>query len=198
MASYKNVNTDYTLTCNDGNGIFTINAQTIFNGNVIYTVPATTDFAFLTVAANNTGAITDGGLLMKTNANSYAGFRFDTTVSAWQTSPNVYANGFPITAYANLTGVPSGANTQIQFNNNNLFGASANLTFDQATSQLRLTGTQIFDKIDALPANVANAVVVYSATVGAGGTGLYAQSAPAGGADELVANYKAIVYGIIF
>ena len=198
MASYKNVNTDYTLTCNDGNGIFTINAQTIFNGNVIYTVPATTDFAFLTVAANNTGAITDGGLLMKTNANSYAGFRFDTTVSAWQTSPNVYANGFPITAYANLTGVPSGANTQIQFNNNNLFGASANLTFDQATSQLRLTGTQIFDKINVLPANVANAVVVYSNTVGAGGTGLYAQSADAGGADELVANYKAIVYGIIF
>jgi hypothetical protein len=198
MSSYKNVNTDYTLTCNDGNGIFTINAQTVFNGNVIYTVPATTDFAFLTVAANNTGAITDGGLLMKTNANSYAGFRYDTIVNAWQTSPNVYANGYPITAYANLAGIPGGANTQIQFNNNDTFGASANLTFDTANSRLRLTGTQVFDNINSPPANVANAVVVYSNTVGAGGTGLYAQSAAAGGADELVANYKAIVYGIIF
>jgi hypothetical protein len=54
MASFKNVNSDYTLTCNQGNGVFTINAQTVFNGNVIYTVPAVTDFAFLTVAANNT------------------------------------------------------------------------------------------------------------------------------------------------
>jgi hypothetical protein len=198
MASYKNVNTDYTLTCNDGNGIFTINAQTVFNGNVTYTVPATTVDPFLTVAANNTGAITDGGLLMQTGPTTFAGFRYDTIVSAWQTSSNVYANGFPITAYANLTGVPDGANTQIQFNNNNTFGASANFTFNQATSQLRLTGTQIFDKINSAPANVANAVVVYSNTVGAGGTGLYAQSADAGGADELVANYKAIVYGIIF
>lgn len=196
--TYKNVSSDYTLTCDSGNGIFTINAQTVFNGNVIYTVPATTDFAFLTVAANNTGAITDGGLLMRTGNTNYAGFRFDTAANTWQVSSNVYANGAPVTAYANITGTPGGTNTQVQFNNNGNFGASGNLTFDIATNQLTLAGTQVLAKVASTPANVANAVVLYSNTVGSGGTGLYTQSADAGGSDELVANYKAIVYGIIF
>ena len=199
MSSYKNVNTDYTLTCNEGNGIFTINAQTVFTGNVIYTVPATTDFAFLTVAANNTGAITDGGLLMKTSAsNTYAGFRFDTTANAWQTSPSVYANGAPIVPYGSLSTSAGGSNTYVQFNDGGSFGGINTFTFDKNTNQLTLNGTQVFGNINTTPANVANAVILYSNTVGAGGTGLYTQSEGGGGSDELVANYKAIVYGIIF
>jgi hypothetical protein len=47
-----------------------------------------------------------------------------------------------------------------------------------------------------LPANVANSVVLYSNTVGLGGTGLYFTSANAAG--ELVSKTKAIVFGIIF
>jgi len=207
MASYKNVNSDYTLTCNEGNGIFTINAQTVFNGNVIYTVPAISDFAFITVAANNTGAIDNGGLLMKTDTANYAGFRFNTIVNAWQTSPNVYANGEPITDYANVGSTPGGNDTEIQFNNNGVFAGSANLTFSVPNSQVRLDGTMTFGNISAdfaniyggnatAPANIANAVVLYSNTVGQGGTGLYFTSLAAH--DELVSRRNAIIYGIIF
>lgn len=47
-----------------------------------------------------------------------------------------YANGQPL----DVGGSPGGANTQLQFNNNGEFGASANLTFDSATNNLAVTG----------------------------------------------------------
>jgi hypothetical protein len=198
MASFKNVNTDYTLTCDDGNGVFTINAQTVFNGNVTYTVPAVTIAPFITVAANNTGAIQDGGLLMQTGPTGFAGFRFDTVANVWQVSSSVQANGDPIIAYANLAGTPGGQNTQVQFNDDGSFGGDANLSYDTATNQLALNGTITLGNINVIPSNVPNAVVLFSNVVGPGGTGVYATSDDSGGADELVANYKAIVYGIIF
>jgi hypothetical protein len=141
MASFKNVNTDYTLNVGTpaGNGIFTVNAQTVFNGNVTLNIPSVTTSAFLTVAANNTGAITDMGLIGQTGANTFAGLRFDVANSAWQISNNVSANGEPITAYANINN-PAGANTAIQFNNDGVFGGSSNLTFDTSINLLSLDG----------------------------------------------------------
>ena len=147
MASFKNINTNYTLTVGtdangvyDGSGTFTINANTIFQGNVVFVVPALQTDPFITVAANNTGTITDMGLLAQIGANSYAGFRFDTIANTWQISSSVLANGAPVADYANVRTPPGGANTQIQFNNDNEFGGSANLTFDYATSLLTLNG----------------------------------------------------------
>jgi hypothetical protein len=198
MTTYKTVNNDYTITCNDGDGIFTVNAQTVFNGNVTYTVPAVTDFAFTTVAANNTGAITDGGLLMQTGPTTFAGLRFDVTSNTWQISSSVNSLGAPVASYANIatgSATAGGANTQLQFNNNNSFAGSANLAFNTANNQLFLSGFQAFANT-ATPANVANAVAVYSNVIGGGGTGLYFTSASAN--DELVSKGKAIVYGIIF
>ena len=46
-----------------------------------------------------------------------------------------YANGVPWDLQE-----PAGANTQIQFNDDQDFGASANLTFDTATSNLDVVG----------------------------------------------------------
>jgi hypothetical protein len=198
MTTYKTVNNDYTITCNDGDGIFTVNAQTVFNGNVTYTVPAVTDFAFTTVAANNTGAITDGGLLMQTGPTTFAGLRFDVTSNTWQISSSVNSLGAPVASYANIatgSATAGGANTQLQFNNNNSFAGSSNLAFNTANNQLFLSGFQAFANT-ATPANVANAVAVYSNVIGGGGTGLYFTSASAN--DELVSKGKAIVYGIIF
>lgn len=144
MATIKNINNDYTLNVGNppaaGNGVFTVNAQTVFTGNVTYNVPATTVNAFLTVAANNNGSIQDMGLLAQLSPTTYAGFRFDVAANTWQTSSSVYANGAPITAYANIATPAAGANTQIQFNTNNAFDASANLTFDPVTNQLVLGG----------------------------------------------------------
>jgi hypothetical protein len=199
--SYKDVSGDYTLTCEGGVGIFTINAaNTVFNGNLTYTGNLTTVDDFIVVGANNTGAVANLGLLTGLNVttNSYAGLRFNADVNAWQISANVYGNGAPNTAYANIatgTATVGGANTQLQFNDSNSFGASANLTFDKSNNRLTLTGHQALANV-ATPANVANSVVIYSNAVSAGGTGLYFTSAAAN--DELVSKSKAIVFSIIF
>jgi hypothetical protein len=203
MSTYKNTSGDLTLTGNGGVATLTINyANTVFNGSLTYTGNLTTVDDFIVVGANNTGVVGNLGLLAGLNVttNSYAGLRFNADVNAWQISANVYGNGSPNTAYANIvtgsgTTPPGGSNTQIQFNDSGSFGATANLTFDKNTNRLTLTGHQALANV-ATPANVSNSVVIYSNAVSAGGTGLYFTSAAAN--DELVSKSKAIVFSIIF
>jgi len=201
MATYKNTSGDLILTGDGGVATLTINyANTIFNGSLTYTGNLTTVDDFIVVGANNTGTVGNLGLLTGLNVttNSYAGLRFNADVNAWQISANVYGNGAPNTAYANIaTGnaTVAGANTQIQFNDSNSFGATANLTFDKSTNRLTLAGHQALANV-ATPANVTNAVVIYSNAVSSGGTGLYFTSAAAN--DELVSKSAAIVFSIIF
>jgi hypothetical protein len=201
MSTYKNTSGDLTLTGNNGLATLTVNyANTIFNGSFTYTGNLTTTDDFIVVAANNTGAIQDMGLLAQTGTGTFAGLRFDTVANTWQISSSVTGAGAPVAVYSNIitsaTAVTAaGANTQIQFNNGSgVFGATANLSFDTATNKLFLGGHQVFANTDT-PANVANAVAVYSNVVGGGGTGLYFTSSSAN--DELVSKGKAIVYAII-
>ena len=201
MSTYKNTSGDLTLTGNNGLATLTVNyANTIFNGNFTYTGNLTTVDDFIVVGANNTGTVQDLGLLAGINVttNTYAGLRFDVATNAWQISSNV--TGLGAGTYSNLltSGSPSvaaGSNTQVQFNQSGVLGATANLTFDYAANKLTLTGHQAFANI-AKPTNVSNAVVLYSNAIGSGGTGLYFTSASAN--DELVSKSKAIVFGIIF
>jgi hypothetical protein len=199
MSTYKNTSGDYTMTGDGGLATLTINyAEAVINGNLTYTGNLTTVDDFIIVAANNTGVITDMGLLAQTGPTTFAGLRFDTTANTWQISSSVYGNGGPVTAYASIaTGNVSvaGSNTNIQFNNGGSFGANTNFSFDYANSRVTLTGSQAFGNI-ATPANVSNAIVLYGNSVGSGGTGLYVTSASA--ANELVSKAKAIVYSIIF
>jgi hypothetical protein len=199
MSTYKNTSDDLTMTGDGGLATLTINyAEAIINGNLTYTGNLTTVDDFIIVAANNSGVITDMGLLAQTGPTTFAGLRFDTTANTWQISSSVYGNGGPVTSYANIaTGnaTVSGANTYIQFNNSSSFGSNVSFKFDYATSQLTLTGSQAFGNT-ATPANVSNAITVYSNAVGSGGTGLYVTSSAA--ADELVSKSKAIVFAIIF
>ena len=201
MSTYKNTSGDLTLTGNNGLATLTINyANTIFNGSFTYTGNLTTTDDFIVVAANNTGTVQDMGLLAQTGTGTFAGLRFNTVANTWQISSSVTGAGAPVATYANIvtsaTAVTAaGANTQIQFNNGSgAFGATANLSFDTATNKLFLGGHQVFANT-ATPANVANAVAVYSNVVGGGGTGLYFTSSSAN--DELVSKGKAIVYAII-
>jgi hypothetical protein len=201
MSTYKNTSGDLVLTGDNGFATLTINyANTIFNGNFTYTGNLTTVDDFIVVAANNTGTVNDMGLLagINVNTNLYAGLRFDRTANAWQISSNV--SGLGVGTYANILtssspATAAGSNTQLQFNQSGVFGASANLTFDYSANKLTLTGHQAFANI-AQPANVANATVLYGNSVGSGGTGLYFTSASAN--DELVSKSKAIVFAIIF
>lgn len=196
MSTYKTTSGDFTLTCDNGNGVFTINAQTLFAGNVTYTVPSVSTSAFITVAANNTGAITDMGLLAQTGVSSFAGLRFDVGVQAWQVSPNVYGNGAPVTAYANIGSAAAGANTTIQYNNNGVFGGNANLSYDFANSVLTLQGYEVLGNIGAAPVAPSNAVAIYNNTVGDGATGVYVISSNVD--DELISANQARKFAIIF
>jgi hypothetical protein len=199
MSTYKNTSGDLTLTGDGGLATLTINyAEAIINGNLTYTGNLTTVDDFIVVAANNTGTVTDMGLLAQTGPTTFAGLRFDTTANMWQISTSVYGNGGPVTAYANIaTGnaTVAGSNRNIQFNNSGSFAGNANFSFDFANSRVTLTGSQAFGNT-ATPTNVSNTVTVYSNAVGSGGTGLYITSSSA--ADELVSKSKAIVFAIIF
>jgi len=201
MSTYKNTSGDLTLTGDNGFATLTINyANTVFNGSLTYTGNLTTVDDFIVVAANNTGTVTDMGLLAGINvANGlYAGLRFDSILNVWQISSNV--SGLGVGTYANILTTASaanaaGSNTQIQFNQGGVFGASGNLTFDYGNNKLTMLGYQVFGNT-ATPANVANAVALYSNVTGSGGTGLYFTSSSAN--DELVSKSKAIVFAIIF
>ena len=107
--------TEQTSTTEIENG--TSNVKVYANGNVATTVSGVANVLVVTTAgANLTGNLTTGGV--KTD-NLY------------------YANGNPW----DLGGNPGGSNTQIQFNNANEFGGSANLTFNNSTNILELVGT---------------------------------------------------------
>lgn len=199
MSTYYNTSGDYTITGDGGAATLTVNyANTVFNGNLTYTGNVTTVDDFIIVAANNTGTITDMGLLAQIGNTTYAGLRFDVATSSWQVSNSVYGNGVANgQPYSTLStgGAIGGANLEIQYNLNGSFAANATFKFDYANSQLVLAGSQAFGNT-ATPTNVSNSIVLYGNSVGSGGTGLYVTSAAA--ADELVSKSKAIVYGIIF
>lgn len=200
MSTYKNTSGDLTMTGGNGFATLTVNyANTVFTGNLTYTGNLSTVDDFIVVAANNTGVITDMGLLAQTGPSTFAGLRFDVAANTWQISSSVTGAGAPIASYANIfTGSGSafvaGANTQIQFNDASNFGASANLAFDKNTNQLSLSGHQAFANT-ATPANVANAVSIYSNAVSTGGTGMYFTSSSTNG--EFISKSKAIAYSLI-
>ena len=173
-------------------------------GNITYINSNTLNISdsFITVAANNAGVVTDMGLVAQRTATTFAGLRFDTISNTWQVSSSVAANGAPIAAYqtlsaGNANSQVAGSNTQVQFNQGNTFGASANLTFDYGNSVFKIQGIEVLGNVGATPGSTpSNAVAVYNNTVGGGGTGVYVLSSSVN--DELVSKSKAIVYGIIF
>jgi hypothetical protein len=206
MSTFKTTSGDYTVNLgpyDSGNakwsGTMNVNGNLNVVGNITYVTDIAVNDAFIIVAANNTGTISDMGLVATKNTGSYAGLRFNVAANAWQVSSSVNINGSPVASYANIAvGDVSvaGANTQLQFNDGTAFGASANLTFNKVTNVLTLQGSQTLGNIGATPSSVANSVVIYNKAQGSGDTGLYVVSATAN--DELVAYNKAKLLSIIF
>ena len=205
MSTYKNTSGDLTLTGNGGLATLTVNyANTIFNGSFTYTGNLTTVDDFIVVAANNTGAIQDMGLLATINANTgtYAGLRFDTVANAWQISSSVYANGVPNAAYQTIssgnTGIPGGTVNDVQVNNGTGgFAANGNLQYNPSTSKLTLNGVQVLSNIGTAPTAVANSVSIYNNAPGSGQTGLYVTGNTIA-TDEVISLTQAKLYSIIF
>ena len=206
MSTFKTTSGDYTVNLgpyDSGNakwsGTMNVNGNLNVAGNITYVTDIAVNDAFIIVAANNTGTVTDMGLVATKTTGSYAGLRFDVSANAWQVSSSVNLDGSPVATYVNIaTGNASvaGANTQLQFNDSGGFGGSANLTFNKVTNVLTLQGTQTLGNVGSTPSSVANSVVIYNKAQGGGDTGLYVVSSTAD--DELTAYKKAKLLSIIF
>jgi hypothetical protein len=206
MSTFKTTSGDYTVNLgpyDTGNskwgGTMNVNGNLNVAGNITYVTDIAVNDAFIIVAANNTGTVTDMGMIATKGTGSYAGLRFDVSSNLWQVSSSVTFDGSPITAYTNIaTGnlTVGGANTQIQFNDGSSFGATANLTFNKVTNVLTLQGSQTLGNVGSTPSSVSNSVVIYNKAMGSGDTGLYVVSPTAD--DELTAYKKAKLLSIIF
>ena len=202
MATVKTTSGDYTITVADGLGLLTINADLDVVGNITYinsTELKVTD-PFITVAANNNGAIQSMGLVAQKTTTTFAGLRFNTVTGDWEISDSVDDNGGPIQpyqpiAYGNIVATPAAPVNSVQFNNAGAFGGNSRFTFDVVNSKLGITGQLVLGNIATIPAATANSAALYNDTEGAGGTGVYVRSTTV--SDELISKRKAIVYSLV-
>lgn len=211
MTTYNRISGDYNIvTVDTGSNVIVTTSTLVVDGNLdvlgnmtyIESVQTQVSDPFFQLAANNTGAIGNVGIIATKNASTGAGLRFNSAANAWQISTSVnLADGSPYVPYANIaTGTLlaiGGANTQVQFNNNGALGASANLTFVASTNTLSVLNGQLqLGNLGTTPSAGSNSAIVYNNTVGGGGTGLFVKSTSVD--DELISKSKAIVYSIIF
>ena len=209
MSTYKRFSGNYNITSVDDTGNVVIDVDTVevygnltVAGNLTYinvTELNVTD-PFILVNASNTGSYSaNSGILTHVTSNTFAGIRYNDTDGAWEVNTGTSdATGETGTWNALVTGNVSigGANTEIQFNDDGLFGGNANFTFDKTASKVTIQGHEVFGNIGSAPTAVANSVAVYHNAEGSGGTGLYFKSLTT--EDELVSKAKAIVFSIIF
>ena len=204
MATVKNTSGDYTITVANGLGLLTINADLDVVGNITYIDSSelkVTD-PFITVAANNNGAVQSMGLVAQKTNTTWAGLRFNTVSGDWEISDSVNAEGAQISPYqpilAGLIPVanPGLPNNSVQFSLGNVFTGNSTFTFDPTTAKVSVNGQIVYGNIVTAPVATANAVALYHNIQGAGGTGLYVKSATV--EDELVSRAKAVVFSLIF
>lgn len=202
MATVKTTSGDYTITVANGLGLLTINANLDVVGNITYINSSelkVTD-PFITVAANNNGAIQSMGLVAQKTTTSFAGLRFNTVSGDWEISDSVDANGAPISAYVtiasgNISTSPGAPVNSVQFNNAGTFGGNSKFTFDSANTKVGITGQLVLGNIASTPTATANSAALYNATEGAGGTGVYVRSTTV--SDELISKRKALAYSLV-
>ena len=160
-----------TITANTGNAIFgnvdggnlvtanffSGNGNALFNiqgANVVGTVANANYSAFAGVVTTNAQPnITSVGTLSSLTVSGNA------AVGGILTNNYYYANGSPVDFQQ-----AAGSNTQIQFNNNNDFGASANFTFNTATDTLTVTGNaNVTGHVNAANINSGSAALTLTA-----------------------------------
>jgi hypothetical protein len=202
MATVKTTSGDYTITVANGLGLLTINADLDVVGNITYIDSSelkVTD-PFITVAANNNGAIQSMGLVAQKTTTTFAGLRFNTVSGDWEISDSVDANGAPISAYVtiasgNISTSPGAPVNSVQFNNAGTFGGNSKFTFDSANTKVGITGQLVLGNIASTPTATANSAALYNNTEGAGGTGVYVRSTTVD--DELISKRKALAYSLV-
>ena len=213
MNTKKRIDGDYYIeTINDGDRVIinatsmAVNGNLEVSGNLTYINTEQLDVKdpFIMVNSSNTATYqSNAGLLTHKTATTFAGIRYNTNDNKWELSTSTGTTGETGTwseIGTAVAGSVAGANTQVQFNNSGVFGASANFTFTD-TSQLNVTGnvnlsTGLQLKDSAAPGAVASTTILHGGTAGSGGTGIFFVDGTT--VDELVSKSKAIVFGIIF
>jgi len=89
-------------------------------------------------------------LLQPFNLDTSGNYTFNTLTANIKTDNLMYANGSPYV----FSGIPAGSNTQIQFNDSNVFGASNAFTFNKSTNTLLIAGN-----ITSSNANLGNLAI---------------------------------------
>ncbi len=133
--------------------ISTINSGLLRNGNSNITLAQNGNIT-LTATSNATLVITNTGA----NIAGYANVTGNLSALGVLTDNLYYANGQPWDLQE-----AAGSNTQIQFNDDNDFGASANFTFNNSTNVLTVNGTA-----NVTTANVSGQLNLGNASVNTG------------------------------
>jgi hypothetical protein len=210
MSTYKRIDGDYsvsTLNAAD-NVLITTNTVKIFGnldvgGNVTYINVDELNIRdpFILLNSSNTATYAaNSGILTHRTTSDFAGLRWSNTANQWEVSASTDTTGETGTwvaiATGNVVSAAAGSNTQVQFNDNNNFGASAAFTFDQAANTVGLTGSlALADQILA-PTPVASTSKIYANVPAAGDSGIYVSSTTV--QDELASRRRAIAFGLIF
>jgi len=211
MSTYKRVAGDYNIVSVGPTDNVIINTHTVkVNGNLdvvgnvtyidVTEVEVRDPFITLNVSntpSNTSSYFSNSGILTHKTSTSYAGLRYNNDLGEWELSVDTDSTGTGGTWSQITQGnvAVAGANTQVQFNNNGVFGASANLTFDTAQDQLTVNGSLSLPNQNTAPSAVSNAAVVYGNIPGGGNTGVYFNNSTTN--DELVSRSRAIALGLI-
>jgi len=113
---------------------------------------------YVNVASNLVANYVNVNLQLYGNAGNFTG---NVNVAGILTDNYYYANGSPLDFQQ-----PAGSNSQIQYNQNGDFGATANFTFNASTNTLTVTGATVTSNLYANSGTVqSNIVVANSANV---------------------------------
>lgn len=96
---------------------------------------ASANIGNLVISGNTISTTSNGNIILDPNGTGNVTIVGDLITDKILTDNYYYANGVALDMQQ-----PAGSNTQLQFNSSNNFGASANLTFDTATSKLTVVG----------------------------------------------------------
>jgi len=209
MSTYKRIDGDYsvsTLNAAD-NVLITTNTVKIFGnldvgGNVTYINVDELNIRdpFILLNSSNTATYAaNSGILTHRTASDFAGLRWSNVANQWEVSSSTSTTGETGTWVAIATGnavtTAAGANTQVQFNSNNNFGASAAFTFDQAANTVGITGAVALADQISVPAPAASTSKIYANVPAAGDSGIYVSGTAV--QDELASRRRAIAFGLI-
>ena len=113
------------------------NVSTLQNGNSNISIDTNSNITFSVAGISNVLVLTSNGITFTGNIDFSGNLDITGNIApnGILTDNYYYANGAPVDFQQ-----AAGSNTQIQFNSNNDFGASANLTFDTTTNVLAVGG----------------------------------------------------------